>query len=320
MASQIRSIVRACWLVGAMVRNWQFSGTKGALSRVATLVLAVRTNVYFMLEGFPPPALTMVAILFLPTVVLAALASPGTKSVPMRTICFLWKNPICCLFVATTILIPALLGIVSILHASHIDANVVSPGESPPWKQGLAVRVWWQKTPTPEMESGLADTARILGFSYEPVQSIRDANLRVWTNSWTHHCKWLTPYAFASPDPASRSCGSRTGDIHVCWFENPFADREFSGRLVIAHETAHILAAQPHFGDGLMAEGGGEYATWFTDEELNAMISQISDFHADVSPICPSSTGRHHRSGGEPQQEGLRTQAPSHAVGAFRPG
>ena len=286
MASQIHSIVHACRLVGDKMKNLQFSGTKGVLFRVATLVVAVCTNVYFVLEGFPPPSLAMVALLFFTAVLFLALAAPAT-------IRFLWKNPICFLSVATTILAPALFSTMSFLHVSHIRENVTDLQASQPWKQGLTVRVWWQKTPPPEMESGLADTARILGFTYEPVQSIHDANLRVWIDSWAYNCKWLTPYAFASPDPARSVCGSQTGDIHVCWFENPFADREFSGRLVIAHETGHILAAQPHFGDGLMAEGGGEYATWFTDEELKAMRSRISEFHTEVSPRCPDPTGRH---------------------------
>ena len=303
MASQIRSIAQVCRSLGEKMRNLKFSGTKGVLFRVATLVLAICANVYFVLEGAPPPYLAYVAVFFflLATVLVGAISAARNAGL-LRAARYLWKNPICFAFIAITILVPGFLSIMSMFHASHIAANVVSPEATQPWKQELTVRVWWQKTPSLEMQSGLADTARILGFTYEPAQSIHDANLRVWIDSWAYNCKWLTPYAFAAPDPRPSGCGSQTGDIHVCWFKSPFAGRKFSERSVIAHETAHILAAQPHFGDGLIPKGRGEYATWFTGEELDKMRSRISAFRTEVSPRCSAATGQHRGIEEQPQR------------------
>ena len=136
------------------------------------------------------------------------------------------------------------------------------------------------------MESGLADTAKALGITYERVQSVDHANLRVWLGSWAYLCKWLNAHAFVSLEPSPSSCGGQAGDIYVCRYTTPFADRQISDRAVIAHEAGHIFAAQPHFGNGLMAEGGGTDANWFTDEELGAMRARIKEFRVSTEREC----------------------------------
>ena len=96
--------------------------------------------------------------------------------------------------------------------------------------------------------------------------------------------------SFVSLEPNPSECGSQAGNIYLCRLTNPFADRDLSSRAVIAHESAHIFAAQPHFGDGLMAEGGGVYANEFTDEEMKLMRHRINEFWASVKPDCLEST------------------------------
>ena len=133
------------------------------------------------------------------------------------------------------------------------------------------------------MEGGFDETAQNLGFTYEPVQSIHDDNFRIWFDSWAHHCKWLTAYAFVSLDPNPHTLGSQTGDVHLCKFTTPLTGRRPADYSIVAHEVAHIFAAQPRFGDGLMAEGGNG-AERFTEHELDTMRNKINVFRYSIEP------------------------------------
>ena len=76
------------------------------------------------------------------------------------------------------------------------------------------------------------------------------------------------------------------GDIYVCRFSTPFEDRPLADHSVISHEAGHIFAAQPHFGDGLMAPGGGGYAEWFTNGEVRTMRTRIKEIRESVKSEC----------------------------------
>ena len=197
-----------------------------------------------------------------------------------------WKNPYAFSWLTIIVAVPFLIGIFVALEVWHFRATVTLPKDGLPWRAELPARVWWQEPPTQELENGVADTAKTLGLTYERVQSVGDANLRVWSTGWRHHCKWRAAHAFVSLEANPSECGSQAGDIYVCRCTNPFADRNPSSRAIIAHESAHIFAAQPHFGDGLMAKGGGAYADELTDEEIQVMRARINGFWASVKSEC----------------------------------
>ena len=134
------------------------------------------------------------------------------------------------------------------------------------------------------MENGFGETAETLGFSYERAQSIHDANFRIWFDSWAYGCKWLTAYGFSSLDATPSTFGSQTGDIYICKFTTPLTGRRPSDYSLMAHEAAHIFAAQPHFGNGLMMEGGGNGADRFTEKEVDTMCNKIAAFHSSIEP------------------------------------
>ena len=118
------------------------------------------------------------------------------------------------------------------------------------------------------------------GFTYESVESMEDANLRIWIDSWTHLCKWPTNKGFANLEPDPGPDGSRSGDIHICKFTTPQPlARRMTSRSLIAHETAHIFAAQEHTGSGLMANAGGDGSPWFNQDEIRKMCDKINESH-----------------------------------------
>ena len=188
----------------------------------------------------------------------------------------------------------------TMLHVPHISANVTNPADGQPWRDALPAPVWWQTPPSQEMENGLSNTARLLGVQYKRVQSVHDANLRVWADSWAYKCKWITSHAFISLDSTPSPCGGQTGDIYFCRLTTPITVRKLSDYSIIAHEAAHIFAAQPHFGDGLMAKGGGKHAQWFTDEEVRTMRTRINNFRNSDDQKCePTTRTRNDRSPGK---------------------
>ena len=146
--------------------------------------------------------------------------------------------------------------------------------------------MWWDGEPTTDMEMGLAHTAEIFDLQYERVQSINDANFRVWLDSWAYKCKWPTTHAFVSLDPEPSTCGSQTGDIYICRFPSPLTPRSLPDYAVFAHESAHIFAAQPHFGEGLMGPHGGKHSTQFAYHEIEVMRDRIGAFNTSVKTLC----------------------------------
>ena len=269
----------------------RFRGTTGVLLRIAVLVAAICLNILAILWTGDPRMTWIIAFLGVTVTVIVLCVRNEWRQLPVK-IHGAWKNP--CFFTWLTIVvaIPTLIGVPVALHMFHISANTTGPEEGKPWHEGLAVRVWWQNPPNQEMENGLVDTARTLGVSYERVPSVDHANLRIWFNSWAHSCKWLNTYAFVSLAPNPSSCGGHTADIYLCRFTTPFKDGQLSNRTIIAHEAAHIFAAQSHFGDGLMAEGGGTYAHWFTDEEIQSMRDRVNRFRASLDPECADPPAR----------------------------
>ena len=267
------------------LRSAQFRGANGYLLRVAILLVAACLNVLVILWMGDPRITWYIAGLAIIVAVIVLWVRKSWNRIP-ATIRGSWKSPYVFSCLAIVVAVPALIGGPVALHQKHITANTTGPEEGRPWREGLAARVWWQELPTQEMERGLADTAEALGITYERVESVDHANLRVWLGSWAYNCKWLGPYAFVSLEPSPSVCGGQTADIYVCRLTTPFKDRQLSDRTIIAHETGHIFAAQPHFGDGLMADGGGTYAHWFTDEEIEAMRARMSEFRASIKPEC----------------------------------
>ena len=267
------------------LRSTQIQGAKGHLLRIAILSAATSLNVLAILWVGAPQITWLVAGFSIIATAVILLTTKRWNRIP-ATIRGAWKNPYVFSILAALVAIPLLIGVPVAFHQKYVTANTTLPEEGHPWRQGLPARVWWQEPPTQELETGLAEAAKELGIAYERIESVDLANLRVWLNSWTYKCKWLSAHAFVSLDPSPSACGAQTGDIYLCRYTTPFADREISDRAVIAHEAAHIFAAQPHFGDGLMAEGGGTYAHWFTDEELQAMRAQISEYRISTQSEC----------------------------------
>ena len=263
----------------------QLRGTKGILLRITVLVVAICLNVLAILWAGDPRMAWIVAFLGITVTVIVLLVKNRWCQFPAK-IRSAWKNPYFFTWLTIAVAVPTLIGVPVALHIPHISANTTGPAEGKPWREGLAVRVWWQNPPNQEMEDGLVDTARKFRISYERVQSVDHANLRVWFKSWAHSCKWLRAYAFVSLEANPSSCGGHSADIYLCRLTTPFKDHELSDRTIIAHEAAHIFAAQPHFGDGLMAEGGGTYAHWFTAEEIKSMRDRINNFRTSVKPEC----------------------------------
>ena len=282
MRSAFQTTVCSLRRITSILKHWQVNGASGHQLRIAASVGAACANVFMVIEGAPLLLLWVLTLFFLGPILLVA---GFTKPRAVSLIHYIWRHPIYFL-TTTTIAISILIFALSALHVQQVSANVTNPAAGQPWRQGLTAQVWWEKPPSKEMEYGLADTAQIFGFAYERVQSFHDANLRVWFDSWAYQCKWLTTYAFVSLDPNPSSCGGQTGDIYVCKFTASFADRRLSDYSLVAHEAAHIFAAQPHFGDGLMAEGGGKYASRFTDEEFKAMRTRVNAFNTSTGPEC----------------------------------
>ena len=264
-------------------------GAIGMTIRASLATIALLANTWAVLVDLIP------LILALPFIVLAIMAFAmmviaGQTRHGLRTqIRHVWMRPAMFFLFTALVAIPSVIGATYILHQELLIApKTGSTHEAKPWRQNLPAQVWWSKPPSPELEQGLIDTATIFRIPHQRVQSPQDANLRVHVDSWAYGCKWLTPLAFASPETPANSCGGQQGDICLCAFDNPSTARRIPKRSIIAHEAAHIFAAQPHFGDGLMAEGGGKYATWFTEEETRAMLTKVETFRREAGPECVS--------------------------------
>ena len=277
MNTTFHKLASACGRMATTLRHWRFRTPVGY---VTASTAAVGTTALTVLGGAPVPLLCILApIILFPTLLFAHFTKPR----PVSLLGYIRLHP-AYFFLTATVLLSTLISILSIFHASHIGANVTSPEDGLPWREGLTARVWWEKPTSRGMEDGFVETAQNLGFLYEPVQSIHDANFRIWFDSWEHHCKWLTAYAFVSLDPNPHTLGSQTADIHLCKFTTPLTGRRPADYSIVAHEVAHIFAAQPHFGDGLMSEGGGNGAERFTEHEIYTMRNMINVFRSSIEP------------------------------------
>ena len=172
-----------------------------------------------------------------------------------------------------------------IVHMTNVGNQVTSPMESIPWQKELPARVYWNGQPNPDMQQGFASTAKLLGFRYEEATTAEEANIQIWPNSWMHMCKWLETSAFVSLDPDPSPQGAQTADIYICRFTLPWNKKIHTDYSVMAHETAHVLAAIGHFGEGLMAKKGGDGPPWFSNADIKELCEKITEFHNSVDPI-----------------------------------
>ena len=193
---------------------------------------------------------------------------------------YIWNQPI----ILAILLIPTLSILICTIHLIHmrnIGNQIASPGQSKPWQKELPAKIYWNGQPNPDMEQGLADTARLLGFRYEETSKPEEANIQVWPNSWMHQCKWLQIAAFVSLDRDPPMEGAQTANIYICRFTFPW-EKKITGYSLMAHEGAHVFADIGHFGEGLMATGGGDGSTWFNEEETKELCRRINEFNDSV--------------------------------------
>ena len=229
----------------------------------------------------------IILTLFIPTAIILWKKGKCLTKLPH----WAWNRPIF-LALATITVLTIITGVTVGIHAKHLTKVRTIPADGQPWREDLTVKVYWHKPASRDAHNGLTDAVKVLGFQYEIVATEDEANLHVWPDSWAQLCKWPSTLAFASLDPTPSSKGSQTGDIHICRFTTPFKKHPSSDYSIVAHEAAHILAAQAHFGEGLMAEGGGNGAPWFTQEEIRAMCDKINDFHRSAEIAEQDPTGQ----------------------------
>ena len=160
------------------------------------------------------------------------------------------------------------------------------------WQRGLVARVYWSEPVSGEMRKGFADTVRLLGYNYVDVDSVGEANFRIWIDSWKDYCRWPSSEGFAVPDPEPGERGSQTGAVHICRMRAPLNWNRLSDYALIKHEVAHVIAAQEHIGSGLMAEGGGGGSESFNEMEIQAMCDKINALPEPLRPVGRSVEGR----------------------------
>ena len=259
------------------------------IARCAALTIPTVLAAVAILQGAQILAclLTILGIIFVPFLLLNAGIRKSLPNLP----CWAWNRPIF-LALATITALTVMTGATSCIHAYQLGKVITTPGEGEPWRKELTVKAYWHKPVSQVAYDGLADTIKVLGYQYEVAGTHDEANLHIWPASWSQLCKWPSTLAFASLDPNPSSAGSKTGDIHICRFTTPFKTHPLSDYSLVAHEAAHILAAQPHFGEGLMAEAGGNGAPWFTQEEIRAMCDKINDFHRSAEVAEQDKTGQ----------------------------
>ena len=243
-----------------------------------TLILAAVAMVYLFLRDMEPLGGVVAAVLIVAIMVVGKTAWKNPAGVTLRT----WGRPM-----LIAMLIPAVL--LTITCGARLVDRDITAGKttllevSEAWREDLPLKVYWNKQPSEELKAGFSDTVEVLGFNYENVDSVEDANIRIWLDSWSRFCKWMKTAGFVSPDPNPSEQGAQTGEIHICQFTTPFKDHPLiDDYSTITHETAHLLAAQPHFGTGLMAEDGGDGSPRLSKTEIKTMRHKIDTFHESV--------------------------------------
>lgn len=165
------------------------------------------------------------------------------------------------------------------LETVRISLTYIPPWESQPWKEGLTARVYWGKEPSPEARAGFEAVAILFGVSFRYVESEKEANLRIWPGTrFSGQCKLGEAAAYSSPDPIHGDGGLESGDIYICRWTLPSDEPPIPAKSLMAHETAHLLGAVPHFGNGLMAHMGGNSSWCFSEEEVDCMLDRVEKF------------------------------------------
>ena len=162
MKSLTRKMASARVRLTIRLRSAQFRGANGYLLRAAILAVAACLNVLVILWMGDPRITWYIAGLAIIVAVIVLCVRKSWNRIP-ASIRGAWKNPYGFFCLATVVAVPIIIGTPVGLHQRHISANTTGPDEGQPWREELPARVWWQKPPTQEMESGLADTAKALG-------------------------------------------------------------------------------------------------------------------------------------------------------------
>ena len=169
------------------------------------------------------------------------------------------------------------------LETARISLTYIPPWESQPWKEGLTATVYWGKEPSQEARAGFEAVANLFGVPFSYVDSEREANLRIWPGTrFAGQCKLGAAAAYSSPDPIIGNGGLESGDIYICRWTLPSDKPPIPAKSLMAHETAHLLGAVPHFGNGLMAHMGGDGSWWFTEEEVDCMLYRVEKFRLEI--------------------------------------
>ena len=293
------SQLKALWNIEQAQRH------KRIASRFTCIMAAILLMVVGILggAGLVLLSLTIIIILIFIPVFLISLTQRRIRTITFRSPRWIWNRSIP-LFITTIAALTVITGGALWGHSAHIEKTTTSPEKGIPWREDLTVKVYWDERIFEEIRRGLADAAGVLGFQYENVATQEEANLHVWPYSWAMKCKWPSTKAFVSLDPSPDAQGSQWGEIYICGFKNPILKGKLNDYSMMAHETAHILAAQPHFGDGLMAEAGGNGADWFTEKEIESMCRKISSYRKSLNQAPQNEKNNHSKSGKVPETTG----------------
>ena len=248
-----------------------------------TLVLAAAAMVYLFLRDMEPLGGVVAAVLILAILVVGKTAWRNPAGVALRT----WGRPMLIAMFIPSVLLTITCG-ARVVDTKLTADKTTLPEDSEVWREDLPLKVYWNKQPSEGLKAGFSDTVEVLGFNYENVHSVEDANIRIWLDSWSRSCKWMKTAGFVSPDPNPSEQGAQTGEIHICQFTTPFKDHPLiDDYSTITHETAHLLPAQSHFGTGLMAEGAGDGSPRLSETEIQTMRHKIDTFHESVRQTKP---------------------------------
>ena len=203
----------------------------------------------------------------------------------------LWRQRIWLIFLLTAVATGGICGLY-VEHKGRLQEKERPIEDAMPWERGLVARVYFSKPVSKEMREGFAYTMGLLGYSYVEVDTSSEANLRIWIDSWEGHCKWPPTEGFAVLDLEPSEGGSDIGDIHICRIRAPLKWNRLSDYALMAHETAHVIAAQEHIGDGLMGEGGGDGSESFNETEVQAMCAKVNSLPQPIRSKGWSGEGR----------------------------
>ncbi len=150
------------------------------LCRIGCLVFSVYFNILvIMCVGDPRIAWIITAVgSMIGVVIILCIAVIKIHKI-LVTIYAVWKNLFIFCCILTFIIVPSIISVLYYIELHNIYTNTTSPAKGQPWEPNLNARVWWQKPPSEEMENALRDTSEIFEITYERVDSIDNANLRI---------------------------------------------------------------------------------------------------------------------------------------------